>query len=405
MKWMCIFSLIFLSTSGCVWIEPNDEIPDEDVFSQPLESLGEIEHEEFLRGRALFRRAFDPTTLGPIFNAASCSQCHARDGRAHPSTPGLLYKVDDAVYGAQFQTNAISGVEPEGEVQRSYDTAIGDYRDGSTFSLRVPTYELLNLNYGPIHNPSIGPRLAMQIAGLGLLEAIPEADILANEDSNDSDGDGISGRAHWVIEEATSILRVGRFGWKAAHPTLEQQNAAALVNDMGLTNPVFAEGPCTSLQVECVAAQDAMLEVSQTELDLLTTYVAGLAPPVSKIGPEHRIGEQLFEQAMCSACHVPELAPGVAAYTDLLLHDMGLGLADQIQEGDAKPTEWRTPPLWGIGALPAVNGHQMLLHDGRAQDVEEAILWHGGEAERSVEIFKRLSLEERTALIDFVNAI
>lgn len=405
MKWMCVLSLVFLSTSGCVWIEPSADIPEADVFSQPLESLNEAEHEEFLRGRALFRRAFEPSTLGPIFNAASCSQCHARDGRAHPSTPGLLYKVDDTVYGTQFQTDAILGLEPEGEVLRSYETAIGNFSDGTAFALRIPSYELINLNYGPIQNPSVGPRLAMQIAGLGLLESIPEDTILENEDIDDHNTDGISGRAHWVLEESTSILKIGRFGWKAAHPTLEQQNAAALVNDMGLTNPVFAEGPCTSLQVDCAAEQTSRLEVSQTELELLTTYVAGLAPPVSKVGPEHRTGERLFEQAMCAACHVPELAPGVAAYTDLLLHDMGPGLADQIQEGDAKPTEWRTAPLWGIGAIPAVNGHQMLLHDGRAQNVEEAILWHGGEAERSVEIFKSMSLQERTALIDFVNAI
>lgn len=369
--------------------------------------------------------------LGPIFNAQSCSTCHFRDGRAQPPEGpddperGLLVRLsvldgDEAVphptYGEQFQDRAIPDVPVEGSVEITYVEREGTYADGTPYSLAVPTYTLLDADGQPLGDDVlVSARIAPAMFGVGLLELVPEEDVLAHADPDDADGDGISGRAA-VLPDG----ELGRFGWKALEPTVESQNAAAFRADIGVTTPLTPEQPCTDQQPECLAAPNGgEPEVDEQKLSRVTFYARTLAVPARRdVGaPATDRGEELFEATGCSACHLTEMRTGpsdtaealseqtIRPYTDLLLHDMGDDLADDRPEGAADGREWRTPPLWGIGLVETVNGHTRFLHDGRARSIEEAVLWHGGEAESAQERFVALDADDRRALLAFLESL
>jgi CxxC motif-containing protein (DUF1111 family) len=417
------------------------------AFGQPARNLPLAQRTDFFVGNALFNRdwVIAPSStqgsdgLGPVVNARSCSSCHFRDGRGRPpltadepmvsmlirlSVPGTAPDggpVGDMAYGLQLGPQAILGVPAEGRALVEYNEVPGVYGDGEPYSLRTPRYAFADLAFGPL-DPAIriSPRTAPFLIGLGLLSAVDEATIVSHADPDDADGDGISGRPTraWDRRRQTTVL--GRFGWKASQPTLEQQNAGAFVGDIGITSPLFPDQECTAVQTACVAAPDGgEPEVDQDKLDAVTFYTHFLAVPARREvdDPTVRRGGALFAAIGCGACHLPTLVTGrldpypelsgqvIHPYSDLLLHDMGAGLADDRPDFEAGGREWRTPPLWGIGLIATVNRHFLLLHDGRARGVAEAILWHGGEGGAAREAFRALSAADRTALIRFLESL
>ena len=369
--------------------------------------------------------------LGPLLNAQSCSSCHIRDGRgaADGEEPGLLFRIgiihdglaeSEPVYGDQIQDRAILGIEPEASVRTIYTEETGTYPDGATYRLRRPVHELDGLAYGDVSIETVlSPRLAPPVFGAGLLEAISEDDVIAGADPEDSDGDGISGRPNRILEVTSAETSLGRFGWKANVPTVEQQVAAAFIGDIGITSPLFPEDNCTPTQVECAGAiNGGSPEITQKLFDQVVFYNRTLAVPARRNLDEPGVvaGASLFEEAGCVSCHQPRHETGesdiealanqvIYPFTDLLLHDMGPDLADDRPDGEASGSEWRTPPLWGIGLTETVNGNLNFLHDGRARSLEEAILWHGGEAEESKKAFIGLSSGQRTELIEFLESL
>lgn len=364
--------------------------------------------------------------LGPTFNAVSCIACHARNGRGAPprsatdNSPGVLIRLgagDSAslvAYGDQLQPFGIPGVSGEGRARRIDDVAMHHTSAGELVSLIQPRYVFEALAFGTLDDDlRVSPRIAQQLVGQGLLESIANADILAWEDPSDADGNGISGRAHWQEGQ------LGRFGWKASQPTVESQTSAAFLGDLGITTPVHPDENCPGDQSACRGARTGGTpELSAARLRASAAYLRLLGVPARRDAEtlEVRQGGVLFERVGCGDCHrayfrtsdalEPELAlQDVWPYTDLLLHDMGDGLADGRADGDATGREWRTPPLWGVGLLPVVNGQYDLLHDGRARSLREAILWHGGEAESARLAYERLSPEGAARLEAFVASL
>ena len=373
--------------------------------------------------------------LGPTHNALSCSSCHSHDGRGKPpdqpgdperglllrlSVPGTNGPVDEPRYGGQLQDRSILGVPVEGRIVIDYVEMPGAYPDGSSYSLRQPVYRIEDLAFGPLHpDVMVSPRVAPATIGMGLLEAIPDANILALSDPEDANEDGISGRPNYVRDVKTDELALGRFGWKANQPSVNQQAAAAFLGDIGITSSLFPNENCPAGQEACRQAPNGgEPELPDERLRKVTIYTQTLAVPAMRnIEDEQVEHARLFVQTQCALCHTPRHETGdthplaplrnqvIFPYTDLLLHDMGDGLADHRPDGQASGTEWRTPPLWGIGLVQKVNGHTMFLHDGRARSMEEAILWHGGEAEESRGKFMNLTKDERNALIRFLESI
>ncbi|MEM7087852.1 MAG: di-heme oxidoredictase family protein [Bacteroidota bacterium] len=434
--------------------EENEEFSGGDVtsFNFSAEAFGfaapELSFDDRLRfgvGNSLFNQSWvtapSSTTgrdgLGPFFNARSCSGCHFKDGRGRPPlnqgerSSGLLlrfsslaidefgYAIPDPVYGNQLQDNAILGIEAEGEMKISYTAITVTYPDGNKVILQKPDYDVLDLAYGPIAASTlISPRVANHMSGLGLLEAIPEATILMLSDPSDANGDGISGKPNYVYNVATGSLTLGRFGWKANMPNVNQQVAGAFSGDLGITSNLFPDEFCPP-QINCNEIPNGGTpEIPDENLSNVTFYASTLAVPARRNFDDPNVleGKALFNQINCAACHIPKLETGahpidvlanqtIRPYTDLLLHDMGPELADGAPEFDANGREWRTPPLWGIGLFDVVNDHTNLLHDGRARNFEEAILWHGGEAENSKLAFMQLTAIERSKIIEFLNSL
>jgi CxxC motif-containing protein (DUF1111 family) len=371
--------------------------------------------------------------LGPIFNNQSCAACHKGDGGGRAPAEGgrsatMLFRLSlDGVaedggpvavpgFGTQLQDQAVFGVAAEAEVRTYYAAVTGTFPDGAPYRLRKPTHTLSS-PYQPLPDGvRLSPRLSAPVVGLGLLEALPDAAILARVDEQDRDGDGISGRANMAWDVEAGAPRLGRFGWKANAPTLRQQVAAAYQQDMGLTSPVF---PHEAGGGQLQAAGPEAIELTAETLDDTVFYLQTLGVPARRDVADPRVmrGARLFRQVSCAACHVPTSTtaayPPVPAlghqvihpYTDLLLHDMGPGLADDRPDYLATGREWRTPPLWGLGLRRRVQGHQDLLHDGRADGPLEAILWHGGEAEGSKQAFMALAADEREALLAFLGSL
>lgn len=355
--------------------------------------------------------------LGPLFNATTCLGCHVRNGRGLASTVLLRLglgsdNVPDPVYGSQLQPIGISGVPGEATPVRRETSVV---RGG--VSLVAVSYELTAPGYGPFGDDlRISPRIAPAMVGQGLLEAIAERDLVAGEDPDDRDGDGISGRVHWVT--VGGVRRMGRFGWKAGQPTVETQTAAAFSEDLGITTPVFPNDTCSVTQTACRAAPGGGApELTAERLAVTATHVRLLGVPPRRDGEAALAGKRLFQRVGCAACHTPSFRTAATAlepeladqlvwpYTDLLLHDLGAELSDHRREGEAGEREWRTPPLWSLGLVQVVNGERHLLHDGRARTLEEAVLWHGGEADRARLGFEALTPAERSMLLGFVESL
>jgi CxxC motif-containing protein (DUF1111 family) len=374
--------------------------------------------------------------LGPLFNAQSCSTCHFHDGRAQPPQSdddprrGLLFRLSvpgpqgadapDPVYGGQLQDRSIHGVPAEATVRITTREVPGRFADGTRYTLLAPSYEIVDPAYGPpARDVMVSPRIAPAVFGVGLLESVPEDEIVGHADPDDENGDGISGRPNRVRAVKTDRLVLGRFGWKANVPSVEQQNAGAFNGDIGITSSVFPDTLCTESQHACNEAPDGgEPEIDDHRLGRVTFYTRTLAVPARRDvdDVDVRKGEQLFRAAACSSCHLPTLHTGdsdidalagqtIHPFTDLLLHDMGPGLADRRPDGQASGSEWRTAPLWGIGLVETVNRHTRFLHDGRARNLTEAILWHGGEAEAAKERFRRMSRDDRDALITYLESL
>jgi CxxC motif-containing protein (DUF1111 family) len=416
------------------------------AFSLAIPSLNRTDRRAFAVGNSFFKDNWvvAPSStegrdgLGPLFNAPSCSTCHLRDGRGRPPSGaddperGLLFRLSvpgsephgavepDPVYGDQLQDRAIGGVPAEATVVTTTRTIRGRYADGTRYTLLAPSYAIVDAAYGPLEpGVMVSPRVAPSAFGVGLLEAVPESAVRELADPGDDDGDGISGRANSVWDAVRREMRLGRFGWKANVPSVELQTAGAFNGDIGITNSVFPHDACSERETACTAAPSGgEPELDTQKLDRVTFYTRTLAVPARRSvrARDVREGERLFRDLECSSCHVPTLRTGrsdvpalehqtIHAYTDLLLHDMGPDLADGRPDGLASGSEWRTPPLWGIGLVETVNGHTRFLHDGRARNLTEAILWHGGEARAARNAFRRLSGPERAAVVQFLESL
>jgi len=416
------------------------------AFSQPIPGLEREQELLFFVGNSFFNQnwvtAPASTTardgLGPLFNARSCAGCHFKDGRGRPpetageQSTGLLLRLSvpgagshgeplpEPSYGGQLQDAAIMELAAEGVVAITYEEIPFTFPDGQTVSLRRPVYTFANLAYGDMAAETlVSPRVAGQMIGMGLLEAVPEEAILARADPDDRDGDGVSGRPNYVWDAAAGRATLGRFGWKANEPTVAQQTAGAFLGDMGITTPLFTVDNCTAATPECASQPNGGApEIDPDDFDKVVLYASSLAVPARRDwdDPEVLRGKTLFNAIGCAACHTPTLETGthptipalsnqtIHPYTDLLLHDMGEGLADGRPDYLATGSEWRTPPLWGLGLIETVNGHTYLLHDGRARNVLEAILWHGGEAQTARDNFARLDPAARDAIVRFLNS-
>ncbi len=408
-------------------------------FMELADGLSLEQMQQFSQGREFFMADWDQAPgsrtlldgLGPLFHDVSCGSCHPAAGR--PPTlgsngqvhAGLLIRlarpqdggwVSDPSFGGQFQPQAIPGVPAEGRVTWSDRTQSPEFADFQ--GLLAPEFHLeTHASYGELHaDTRAGGRISPQLLGLGLLDLVSDDAILALEDPDDLNGDGISGRAHRLPNG-----RLGRFGWKATQPTLLAQSAAAFANDMGITSPENPQDDCTNAQSKCLSAPNGgNPEITGPHLAALIEFQRYVGVPAARRdAPEATLknGATHFRQAGCDSCHVPSLETGdiadhpllsnqrFYAFTDLLLHDMGPGLADFIGEANAAPEEWRTPPLWGIGLVESLSANARFLHDGRARNIHEAILWHGGEAKPARKYVQELAPEDLDDLLVFVRSL
>ncbi len=463
-------------TSDFTKLEPGEQAPGggatsrgstgtANAFSLSSGNLDFKRELDFKVGNGIFRKSWvsAPSStdasdgLGPLFNARACQNCHLKDGRGHPplssdvpddsgsmlvrlSVPAAtdeakgklaahsVNSIPDPTYGGQLQDFAIQGFDAEGKLKIDYKERKLELPGGESVSLRVPTYSLTELAYGPASpDLMISPRVAPPMIGLGLLEAVPEEQILANADSDDARKDGISGKPNRVWSREHGNVMLGRFGWKAGVPTIAQQAAEAFAGDIGLATTMmpYPSGDCTEKEKTCLDAPNGNspkyqnVEVGDELFKLVAFYSQNLAVPARRKPDDSEVlkGKEVFYNIGCASCHQPKFVTGevegqphlshqlIWPYTDMLLHDMGEGLADGRPEGAATGSEWRTPPLWGIGLTETVSGHTLFLHDGRARNLTEAILWHGGEAEAARDRFAELSQADRDALLAFVNSL
>ena len=435
-------------------------VVNRDIYSQPSANLSLDGRQRFQIGNGLFRKDWVPSPsstlasdgLGPLFNARSCQGCHIKDGGGVVPDPGetpvslflrlsvpptnaaeraalarSLSVLPEPAYGGQLQTFAVTGLPAEARLRIEWEEITVDLHGGEQVKLRKPHYHIDEPAWGPMR-PDVmtSPRIAPRMIGLGLLEAIADADILANANRR-NDPDGVRGKARLVRDAVNGEVVLGRFGWKGGQPTVEQQAAKAFLDDMGLSTPLHPHhgGECTPRQDACLEmphGAQAHLgdeEVPRELLDFVAFYSANLAVPARRDvdDPQVLAGKRLFHEARCTACHVPKFVtrrdaaqPELAfqliwPYSDLLLHDMGEGLADHRPEGNASGTEWRTTPLWGIGLAQTVNERGSFLHDGRARTVLEAILWHDGEARAARDRVVAMTPAQRAELLRFIESL
>lgn len=402
--------------------------------------------------------------LGPLYNARTCLACHINGGRGKmpdndsevlfsgivrlsiPGNDKMSGVKPEPVYGDQLQTQSVSlvhqlrsrisqknvknkEVKPEAYVYVNWINKTFVYPDKQTLTLRYPKLNIQALGYGPLdENTLMSVRVAPPIHGMGLLEAIEQKDINANADPDDLDNDGISGRVNWVWNFEIKQSVPGRFGLKANKPDIRHQTAAAFLGDVGISNPVFPNQNCSQKQVACqktINGNDqpgddgVAVELPESLLTLVTNFGKNIGVPKRREFSHSKIqeGRAYFFQAGCQQCHTPSYVTGtlngfphlsgqtIWPYTDLLLHDMGDELTDNRPDYLATGNEWRTPPLWSVGLREQVNGSNNLLHDGRARTVEEAIIWHGGEAEKSKRYFINLERQQRDSLLAFVKSL
>ena len=429
----------------------------EQAFSIPYAGLNKDQARQFAEGHAQFNEAWvlAPARgvwgLGPTFNEDRCAHCHVNNGRAaapdagQEAERGMLVRlsipgktkeggpVPHPHYGDQLQNRSVDERIPlEGHAIVHYQEMGIGFADGEKRMLRAPRIEMSGLQFGELGAQTMmSIRVAQQVVGLGLLESVPESTLL--EIAKSQAKTGLAGHPNYVWDLETERRVIGRFGWKANQPSLRQQTAAAFNGDIGATSFLFTEKNCPPIQKQCVELPSASKcggqggctgntfrpEVNPSRLTNITFYLQSLSVPARRSAGDADVkrGESLFTALQCAVCHVPELRTGPKAfvataanltihpYTDLLLHDMGEELADGRPDYEASGREWRTAPLWGIGLIRTVNATVTLLHDGRARDVTEAILWHGGQAEKSREGFRAASKAERDALVKFVESL
>lgn len=443
--------------AGASTVEPRLDSNAFSLFSANLDFEGQ---QSFSLGNGLFRKDWvsAPSStqasdgLGPLFNARACQSCHIKDGRGHAPVPeaagavsllvrasvapdadaaraiaeGRLTAVPSPRYGGQIQDAAVAGLRPEARIDITYDDVPVELAGGETVVLRRPHLTLADPAYGPVDDLRLSARVAPPMIGLGLVEAIAAEDIIAAADPDDVDGDGISGRYNWSLGP-DGERRLGRFGWKAAQPTIIDQSAHAFAGDMGLSTRLLPDpyGDCTDTQADCralpngVQARLGAEEVPGDLLDLVAFYSRNLAVPARRDvdAPQVLAGKRQFYDAGCAACHTPKFVTSRHAghpaqqfqliwpYSDFLLHDMGPDLADAHTEGLAEGQEWRTPPLWGIGLSQTVSAEAGFLHDGRARTLLEAVLWHGGEAQPARDAVVAMSPKDRADLVAFLESL
>ncbi|WP_282176550.1 di-heme oxidoredictase family protein [Vibrio nereis] len=424
------------------------------AYSLPAGNLPMTKRLDFSVGNSFFRNPWiqAPATtdardgLGPLFNTNGCQNCHIKDGRGHPPEENDLHAVSmlvrlsipamtpeqkkayikdgvipEPTYGGQLQDFALQDQTPEGQIKITYTDVPVKFTDGTKVTLRKPNLEITDLGYGKMHpDTQLSARVAPPMIGLGLLESISDETLNSWADEHDADGDGLSGKTNRVWDVEKNDFALGRFGWKAGQPTLMQQNAAAFNGDVGLTSNLFPNENCTANQTICKDLPNGgSPEVSDKILDFVEFYSQHLAVPIRRNVDDAEVkhGQKLFANSGCESCHktnvktakreaLPALSEQtIHPYTDMLLHDMGEGLADNRPEYLANGREWRTAPLWGIGYTQEVNGHTYFLHDGRARNLMEAVLWHGGEAEAAKQNVLKFNQKERDALIAFLNSL
>lgn len=415
------------------------------AFSHPQKFSSDTQEDMHILGRSFFHipwvEAPAATTardgLGPLFSANTCAHCHPNNGA------GLALKKDgnisrslvmrlslknskninnaltmkdgfvvEPTYGGQLSLNGTSDTPYEGSIKISYSKLSGKYADGESYELQVPSYSLENLQYGALHkDTNIAAHIGLALVGLGAIEMIDTKDILKKEDILDADSDGISGKANWVFNPETNSTELGRFTWKAAAASITQQSANAAHNDMGLSNPLYPKDNCTEKQEACQKALEGRHEfdLPMMRLEAISYYLKTLKIPKQRVSKNFKKGEKIFNDLGCIKCHTStySVADGntISPYSDFLLHDMGEALSDGHTIFKAEANEFRTPPLWGLGLYKKVSGGVALLHDGRARTIEEAILWHGGEAKAQQMAFKALEKEKRDYLVEFLKGI
>ena len=412
----------------------------DEAFNYPARNLRQEMRGAFQIGDGVFNRNWvtAPATpegndgLGPTYNALSCSACHVNNGRAStPATPdepflGLLLRLSifagtDAHggpmpvpnYGTQLQNFAILGVPAEGRPHVMYTEMPGRFPDGEVYSLRFPSYSIDQLAFGDLPaDILISPRMGPQMVGLGLLEAVSEDTILGFAAQNGGKPNRV-----WDVTKQATVL--GRFGWKANQPSLEQQTFGAFVNDIGITSAMFPDDNCPPVQTACAQAPQSLVQpnLEAVKADAMVVHAMALAVPARRNVAETMRGEALFNEIGCASCHIPKMVTGtldgwpelsnqtIRPFTDLLLHDMGPELADGRPDYLASETEWRTPPLWGLGLCESINGYLFLMHDGRARNFVEAILWHAGAAQMARDTFYKLPKTDRDQLVSFLKSL
>jgi len=432
-------AVALLALVACAAEEPGPSRPGGDTtvevrtsvaFSLPAPNLTPEELEHHLAGDVAFDATFVTGAapvhggLGRVFNNTSCTGCHNRDGRGRPTlgegaTSQALVRVSLAGgtpevpggavpvprIGTQIQDHAVFGATPEAAITLAWTERPGAYGDGEAFSLRAPNLTILVEGTPLAADVATSLRLPPAVFGLGLLEAVAAETLAGLADPDDDDGDGISGRTNTVWDPRAGVAAVGRFGLKANTVDLEVQAAAAYANDMGIGNPLFVD------------VDGNTTELAERDLAAAAFYTRTLGVPArAPMTEAARRGEQRFADFGCARCHTPRLRTGahpiaalaeqdIEPYTDLLLHDLGDGLADGRPDFAASAREWRTPPLWGLGLVEVVLPGASYLHDGRARTLAEAILWHGGEAEHARERFRLASRRDRDAVLAFLRAL
>ena len=424
------------------------------VFMKQIGELNDEEQDKFILGKSFFTipwvEAPSATTardgLGPLFNSNTCVNCHPKNAIGSiynknnsisrnyvtrlsiPSNGSFKHEkmlkysgfIEEPIYGEQISINGVPGVTYEAKPVITYKNITVTYPDGVSVILKKPLqgveHQLKDLQYGKTHpHLSITNRLAPALVGLGLLEQLTDKQILENEDIDDTNNDGISGKANIVFSAKHKDFRVGKYTKKASAPSVIHQSAAAAFNDMSLTNPFFHNENCTDSQAECLKAPKGdevggkkVFDLPMQRLDAIAFYLKNLKIPKSQITQND--GESLFTEIGCVKCHTPSftLSNGykIKPFSDLLLHDMGKELSDGRVEFKAGVNEWRTAPLWGIGKYKLATGkNSELLHDGRAKTIEQAILWHGGEAQNTKNRFMSLSKNQRVSILKYIKEL
>jgi CxxC motif-containing protein (DUF1111 family) len=421
-----------------------DESALREAYTQPLPGLAESDREKFFRGRTLFRQSWvvapaadRSAGLGPLYNRLACISCHQKNGRGRsPDGPdermqSMLVRLSipgqdehggpkpHPAYGGQLNEEGIPGVAGEGRAAvRWIELPAIRLAGGEKVTLRRPSITFTELAYGSLAKVLYSPRIGQPVYGLGLLEAVPEKTLMAM--AAEHKPDGVRGRINHVWDATAGQTVAGRFGFKSNQPNLRQQIAGAFVGDLGITSPLFPDENCTPVQKACQQAPSGgHPELPATDLDAIEFYLANVAPPPRRNAddPLVKAGKRLFAEFGCAVCHRPNLQTGpaprfpltaelsIAPYTDLLIHDLGKGLADHRPDYQANGREWRTPPLWGIGLVPLINEHSQYLHDGRARNLQEAILWHDGEARIARKRYAAAAPAKRQALLDFLQSL